>query len=183
MHHECHMLSYYLPSNTTTYFPSNTTFIFLPGIHVLPNNYMKLRQFNWLTLKGHLGAGTETPELYNITLVIQNCYRVTIKDLKITYTILSNNNNVEINSGIMNKIISKSLTIMTNTSIYDTKISYSVILDNAKVILHNVTVLHNESFGIHINKMGNWSSLTNVTVKCNACFGLFLKGHHDNFSH
>ena len=178
MHHECHTISYYLPSNTTTYFPSNTTFIFLPGIHVLPNNSMKLRHFNWLTLKGHLGAGTETPELYNITLVIQNCYRVTIKDLKITYTILSNNNNVEINSSIMNKIISMSSTFMTNTSIYDTKISYSVILDNGKVILHNVAVSHNKSSGIYINKMGNWSSLTNVTVKCNTCFALFLIGQH-----
>ena len=196
MHHECHMISYYLSSNTTSYFPSNITFIFLPGIHVLPNNYMKLRHFNWLTLKGHLGAGTKTPELYNITLVIQNCYRITIKDLKITYTIISNNNNVEINNGIVNKIIlsnntnveinsgimnkfmTMSSTFMTNISIYDTKFSYSVILDNAKVILHNVTVLHNKSFGIYINKMGNLSSLTNVTVKCNACIALFLKGQH-----
>ena len=178
MHHECHMISYYFSSNTTTYFLSNTTFIFLPGIHVLPNSYINLSHFNWLTLKGHLGAGTETPELYNITLVIQSCYRITINDLKITYTRLSNNNNVEINSGIMNKIISTSSTFMTNISIYNMEFSYSVILDNARVILHNVTVLHNKSSGIHINKMGNWSSLTNVTVKCNACIALFLKGHH-----
>ena len=178
MHHECHMISYYFSSNTTTYFLSNTTFIFLPGIHVLPNSYINLSHFNWLTLKGHLGAGTETPELYNITLVIQSCYRVTIKDLKITYTRLSNNNNVEINSGIMNKIISTSSTFMTNISIYNMEFSYSVILDNARVILHNVTVLHNKSSGIHINKMGNQSSLTNVTVKCNVCIALFLKGHH-----
>ena len=180
MHHECHVISYYFSSNTTSYFPSNITFIFLPGIHVLPNNnhYMKLRYSNWLTLKGHLGAGTETPELYNITLVIQNCYRLTIKDLKITYTILSNNNNVEINSGIMNKIISTSSMIMTNISIYNTEFSYSVFFDNAKVILHNVTVLHNKSSGIHINKMGNRSSLTNVTVKCNACLALLLIGQH-----
>ena len=174
--HECHAFSFYANFS----FPSNTALIFLPGIHVLPGNFIGFPDFNNLVIRGNSGAGEEKAKLINVSMVIANSRTVRLKNLEIPSLMLINNGNIEACS-----MFFKGLTAVNSTNILICNTScYSMILINAVVQLENViaSASHKVVAVILIDGIGNHSNLSNITVKCDGRYALAVTGRHDTHS-
>ena len=164
----------------------------------MPNHVIVFEHLNKLTLKGHLEDGKEKPAAFlsNIIIVIKNSETVQIENLNIVLQPYLSNNievaillNDNINVVINNVFIQEGAVyvedlkkaIIQNTFFHSGQCRLaSLFLNNASVLLENVTVSNNNCNGIIFEKIGEQSSLTNITVKCNnncLALGLISSSH------
>ena len=176
--YECHNFSNY----TNQSFPSNSTLIFLPGIHVIPGNFISFARFNSIVMRSYSKGTMDKPRLYNMSVEIQNSDLIKIKNLEFNFLNLVNNSNIEVYDVILKGIYSSSLSssnvVLCNTNFYGSYLPFSLFFVNATVQLENVMISNSYSNGIYIDGIGNHSNLNNVRIRCNGCYALTIKGRH-----
>ena len=176
--HECHIFLNYANRS----FPSNSTFIFLPGMHVMPGNFISFAHFSNIAMRSYSKSIMNKPRLYNMSVNIENSDKIEIEDLEFDFLNLVNNSNIEVYDVILKGIdcvsLSSSNAVVCNTSFYESYLPYSLFFINATVQLENVVILNSYSNGIYIDRIGNHSNLKNVRIWCDGCYALTIKGRH-----